>query len=63
MSIETPEMRSHKNLALSRLMKAVFDSGQRLENMISFRAVSSGENNAVPIDDPVLPTSCSFPRA
>ena len=27
MSIETPEMRSPKNLALPRLMKAVFDSG------------------------------------
>ena len=62
MSIGTLEMRSHKNLSLPKPMKAVYDSGWRLENMISFRVVSSSENNAVPIDDPMLPTSCSLPR-
>ena len=57
MSIETPVMRSHRNFALPRLMKAMLDNGYRLENMIKFRVISSGVNCAVPIDEPLLLTS------
>ena len=60
-SIGTPVMRSQRNCALPRLMKAVLDNG-RLENMINFRVVSSGENCLVPIEVPLLTTSWSIPR-
>ena len=62
MSIGTPIMRSHRNCTLPRFMMVVLYSGQRLENMINFRVVSSGENCAMPIDDPLLLTSWSGPR-
>ena len=42
MSIGTPLMKSHRNCTLPRLMNAVFESGQRLKNMINLRVVRSG---------------------
>ena len=54
-SIEAPVIRSHR--ALPRLMKAMLDNRQRLENMIGFSVVNSGANFAVFIDVPLLETS------
>ena len=62
MSIGASVMRSHKNCALPRLMNPVLESGYRLENMMNVRVFSSGLNFVVPMDMPLVETSCSAPR-
>ena len=62
MSIGAFVMRSHKNCALPRLMNSVLESGYKLENMMNVRIFSSGLNFPVPMDVPLVETSCSTPR-
>ena len=62
MLIGIPVMRSHKNCALPRLMNPMLESGYKLENMMNVRIFSSGLNFPVPMDVPLVETSCSTPR-
>ena len=62
MSIGAPVMRSHKNYALPRLMNPMLKSGYKLENKMNIRVFSSGLNFTVPMDVPLVETSCSSPK-